>query len=471
MRHQYTGKSSASYTSLFTGNSEVEVGRLHLMAQVFDEHSVRVLEMDGLAKGMRCLDVGAGSGTMANWLADRVHPAQVIALDRNVSQFYGPPRRNVAAVGARYRGRPGPGAGRRCQRQAGPRPRTGIANRPSFTTELPSSGEVRQRVLRLNHVDDADRRRFTAELVMTVVPAVEQLSPDRAACAESALLHELVKAAQREMRQSRQSRGSGSATNRLLTQIYPRIESYCRRRLGRSDQRILSAEDVAQEVVIAVLGAIPKYDDKGFPFMAFVYVLAERKLIDAWRKNSRDHSSPVALVPDSSSGAALPEERLMSRELGSYLGKLLEILPEKQRRVLWLRVAEDLTAAKTAMRIGSTPSSVRVMQHRGLSTLRSRLADQREQFRHSTDGVLRQESLLQPWPHASGMRGRRVHGVRSGLLRGGCSALCRTADPGSAGFRDSSSKCSADRRRSARFRNESPSGSEGRNFAKYQRAT
>ncbi|MGW4134538.1 sigma-70 family RNA polymerase sigma factor [Amycolatopsis japonica] len=229
---------------------------------------------------------------------------------------------------------------------------------------------------------------------MTVVPAAAQHSPGPTASAESALLLDLVKAAQREMRQGRQSGARGSATDRLLSQIYPRIESYCRRRLGRVGQRMVSAEDVVQEVVIALLSTLPKYEDRGFPFMAFVYTLAERKMIDVWRKNSRDRSNPVALVPDGPGNAVMPEEHLMSRELSAYLGKLLEILPERQRRVLWLRLAEDLSAAETAVRIGSTPSSVRVMQHRGLSTLRSRLADQREQFRRPSD----EEALRQPRP-------------------------------------------------------------------------
>ncbi|WP_083254908.1 sigma-70 family RNA polymerase sigma factor [Amycolatopsis orientalis] len=230
---------------------------------------------------------------------------------------------------------------------------------------------------------------------MTVAPAAKQLSPDRATRTEPELLLDLVKAAQHEMRQSRRG---GRATDRLVSQIYPSIESYCRRRLGGHDQRFSSAEDLAQEVVIAVLRAIPTYDDRGFPFMAFVYVLAERKLIDLWRKNSRDRSSPVASTPDGPSGSVLPEEHLVTREMGSYLSKLLEILPDKQRHVLWLRVAEDLSAAETAMRVGSTPSSVRVMQHRGLSTLRSRLAEQRELSRNANDSAPRQDVLRQPRP-------------------------------------------------------------------------
>ncbi|WP_083920559.1 sigma-70 family RNA polymerase sigma factor [Amycolatopsis decaplanina] len=233
---------------------------------------------------------------------------------------------------------------------------------------------------------------------MTVIPTAEQLSRDRAESAESALLLDLVKAVQRESRQTRQSGGGGSATDQLLSRIYPKVESYCRRRLGGVNQRMLSVEDVTQEVVIAVLGAIPKYDDRGSPFMAFVYIIAERKLIDAWRKNSRDRCRPVALVPDVPSGALPPEELLMSRELGLHLCKLLEMLPDKQRRVLWLRVIEGLSAAETAMRIGSTSSSVRVMQHRGLSTLRSRLAAQRDRSECSIDGVLRRDVPRQAQP-------------------------------------------------------------------------
>jgi ubiquinone/menaquinone biosynthesis C-methylase UbiE len=90
MTRRATGSLPATYTSLFTRTkAEMEAERLHLMAEVFDEHSRTMLESVGLEEGMRCLDVGAGAGTMAHWIAGRTGAGEVVALDREVGPLLG----------------------------------------------------------------------------------------------------------------------------------------------------------------------------------------------------------------------------------------------------------------------------------------------------------------------------------------------------------------------------------------------
>src|SRR5918994_705824 len=45
--------------------------------------------------------------------------------------------------------------------------------------------------------------------------------------------------------------GDGAAGDQLIAEIYPPVLRYCRRRLGRTDSVIGSADDVAQEVCLA----------------------------------------------------------------------------------------------------------------------------------------------------------------------------------------------------------------------------
>lgn len=62
------------------GREHAEEERLDLLEQLFDRGSRRRLEM--ARPGWRCLVVGAGRGSMAVWLAQRVGPAgQVVATD------------------------------------------------------------------------------------------------------------------------------------------------------------------------------------------------------------------------------------------------------------------------------------------------------------------------------------------------------------------------------------------------------
>jgi tRNA A58 N-methylase Trm61 len=47
--------------------------------------TIRHLETIGVAEGRRCLEVGAGSGSIAQWLSDRVGPTgKVVATDINL---------------------------------------------------------------------------------------------------------------------------------------------------------------------------------------------------------------------------------------------------------------------------------------------------------------------------------------------------------------------------------------------------
>lgn len=48
--------------------------RFAALAAIYDPQTIRHLETLGVARGWRCLEVGAGSGTIARWLADRVGP-------------------------------------------------------------------------------------------------------------------------------------------------------------------------------------------------------------------------------------------------------------------------------------------------------------------------------------------------------------------------------------------------------------
>lgn len=52
------------------------------LSALFDSGTIRHLEQRGLGRGWHCLEVGAGGGSIATWLADRVGPTgRVLATD------------------------------------------------------------------------------------------------------------------------------------------------------------------------------------------------------------------------------------------------------------------------------------------------------------------------------------------------------------------------------------------------------
>ena len=58
-----------------------EQQRLHLLEQMLDPDTIRILDQRGIQPWWRCLELGAGSGSIARWLASRCPDGQVIATD------------------------------------------------------------------------------------------------------------------------------------------------------------------------------------------------------------------------------------------------------------------------------------------------------------------------------------------------------------------------------------------------------
>jgi SAM-dependent methyltransferase len=59
-----------------------ELARLRLLEAEFDRPTFRYLDAIGVGAGWRCLEVGAGGGSVVRWLSDRVGPnGQVVAAD------------------------------------------------------------------------------------------------------------------------------------------------------------------------------------------------------------------------------------------------------------------------------------------------------------------------------------------------------------------------------------------------------
>lgn len=63
-------------------DTDVESKRLRLLEQWLDPGTTRLLAQLGVAPGWRCLEVGAGRGSITRWLSDRVGPTgSVVAAD------------------------------------------------------------------------------------------------------------------------------------------------------------------------------------------------------------------------------------------------------------------------------------------------------------------------------------------------------------------------------------------------------
>src|SRR5258706_10011236 len=136
--------------------------------------------------------------------------------------------------------------------------------------------------------------------------------------------------------------GDRAALQEVLQTIRPIVLRYCRGKIGSAERSGLSADDVAQEVCLAAITALPRYKDQGRPFLAFVYGIAAHKVADAHRAAARNRAEPTEVVPERLSMEAGPEQMALDSESAARMNRLLAGLPEKQREILILRVGVRL---------------------------------------------------------------------------------------------------------------------------------
>ncbi|MEJ2888136.1 RNA polymerase sigma factor ShbA [Actinomycetospora sp. OC33-EN06] len=172
--------------------------------------------------------------------------------------------------------------------------------------------------------------------------------------------------------------GDRRALNQLVVVLRPLVVRYCRARIGRRDPH--GVDDVAQEVLIALLKALPTYRDEGRPFLAFVYGIAAHKVVDAHRRRHR-LPEPGEADPTVADPRPGPEDVAMDTVRREAVLRLLDLLPPRQREILVLRIVVGLSAEETAEAVGSTPGAVRVAQHRALARMRPHAAVEEEDDR------------------------------------------------------------------------------------------
>ena len=169
---------------------------------------------------------------------------------------------------------------------------------------------------------------------------------------------------------ARAKAGDADAIGALYERYAPQIQRYIAARLGDPVQ----AEDVCADVFVKVLESLGRYEDRGWPFSAWLYRIAYARTVDVLRQSRRRHSVPL----DEGQLGTLdpPDEAIMSRIAYHEIKGAMDILTREQRLVLRLRFDEDRSLAEIAESLGRTVGSVKALQHRGLTRLAQELGSQ-----------------------------------------------------------------------------------------------
>lgn len=135
-----------------------------------------------------------------------------------------------------------------------------------------------------------------------------------------------------------------------------------------------SAEDFTSEVFHKALANLPRFKWTGAPFAAWLFRIASNLIADRSKRAARE-GNYAAKMPEASTARQLPlrQADLEENEKQRLLFRLVEELPQDQRRVLFMRFTEEKSIREIANEIGRSEGAVKQLQFRALENLRARL--------------------------------------------------------------------------------------------------
>lgn len=161
----------------------------------------------------------------------------------------------------------------------------------------------------------------------------------------------------------RAQQGDTEAAAQLYRRHGPAIFRYFLFRLGDE----LAAEDLTGEVFLQMVRGLPRFEDRGAPFSAWLYRIAHARLVDHHRRAQVRQTEPLLdTTPDSAPG---PEAESFQRAEQRRMAAALATLTEEQQLVVQLRFVEGCSLEQTAQLMQKTVGAVKAVQHRALRSL------------------------------------------------------------------------------------------------------
>lgn len=127
------------------------------------------------------------------------------------------------------------------------------------------------------------------------------------------------------------------------------------------------AEDLTAEVFLRMVRGLPRYQDSGAPFGAWLYRIAATQLADHHRAKKRRAAEPLS--DNQASDDTDPFGKTAKAQEQAQLRRALASLPQDDQNLLILRFMQGLPNAEVAAILGKSDAAIRVMQHRALKAL------------------------------------------------------------------------------------------------------
>jgi RNA polymerase sigma-70 factor (ECF subfamily) len=166
------------------------------------------------------------------------------------------------------------------------------------------------------------------------------------------------------------AKASGDAFGVLYDRHLRRIYNYVYYRIGQKAE----AEDLTERVFMQALENLPRYQNRGAPFSAWLFRIAHNLVANWHRDTGRHPSAPLDEAGEREDQRADPFGDALSSEEQRELREAVSRLPADRQMLLQMKFVEERSNLDIAQHMGRTEGAVKALLHRTLVTLRSDLA-------------------------------------------------------------------------------------------------
>ncbi len=175
-----------------------------------------------------------------------------------------------------------------------------------------------------------------------------------------------------EERLIERAKHDADAFGALYERYVDRVYSYVLYRTGN----VSEAEDLTARVFYRALAHIDDYEQRGAPFVAWLYRIAHNLVANWHRDRSRRRDVQLDDVITLAEKKAGPEHLAEQSEQARTLLKAMAQLPAERQQLLILKFVDDLSNAEIAQIMGRSEGAIKSLYHRTLIVLRNELSKQ-----------------------------------------------------------------------------------------------
>ena len=153
----------------------------------------------------------------------------------------------------------------------------------------------------------------------------------------------------------------------LYDYFFPKVFAFVVSKVGSTD----AAEDIVSEVFIKVVQNLPKYQDRGAPFAAWLFTIARNLIFDYYSKQAKQKEVPL------DEGIEVKDEREKSpadlakqTELKEKVMEVMRQLPERELSIMQLKFFSGLTNREIAATLNLSENNVGIIIYRVLRRLK-----------------------------------------------------------------------------------------------------